>query len=136
MPDPRIYVDFNDLQDGGLSALTRHAADPSAVVVGAYVTLLDEEGNCARGRVTAVEDTGLARIEMLPGTWHDRLAAPALDAEQLSQLVSSYAARMTSFSDFYRMSEPPPHLVPTSAGSSFGWLPILTPHPSAVPSSV
>lgn len=70
MPEPRIHVDFNDIQeDGRISALKRHADIPEAVEPGALVALWDEDGDTAQGRVESVGERDLVEIEVLMDSW-------------------------------------------------------------------
>lgn len=82
MPDARIHVDFNGIQeDGRITALTRHADDPSAVRPGALVVLWDEDGNTAQGRVVEVGDRDLVHIDVLLDTWLTEEAASSLESD-------------------------------------------------------
>src|SRR6266851_574080 len=70
MPDTRIHVDFNGVQeDGRIFALRRHADDPDALDAGSEVQLWYEDGNTALGRVAELGDRGLVSIEVVPGSW-------------------------------------------------------------------
>lgn len=70
MPDPRIHVDFNGIQeDGRIFALRRHADVPAAVVPGASVQLWDEDGDTVQGRVVALSERDLVEIEVLEESW-------------------------------------------------------------------
>lgn len=78
MPEPRIHVDFNGIQeDGRITALTRLADEPSAVEPDALVELWDEDGNTAKGRVVELGDRGQARIKVLLDTWRTEDPAPS-----------------------------------------------------------
>src|SRR5216683_880392 len=71
MPDTRIHVDFNGVQeDGRIFALRRHADDPDALDAGSEVQLWDEDGNTALGRVAELGDRGLVSIEVVPWSWY------------------------------------------------------------------
>jgi hypothetical protein len=136
MPDLQIHVDFNDLDEGRISALRRHSNEPSAVVLGALVLLLDDEGNSAHGRVTALGKNGLVWIEMLQGTWHSRRHAPTPTVAELERLIYAYSSRTNSFADFYRLSEGPANLAAAASPASYGWPPSMPWGPRAVPSSM
>jgi hypothetical protein len=70
MPEPRVHVDFNDIEeDGRLGGLTRNADDPSALQRGTRVVLWDEEGNSAEGLVAELGDRDLVWFEVVPDTW-------------------------------------------------------------------
>jgi hypothetical protein len=82
MPDiPRIEVDFNDFEDDGrLGALASSADDASALEPGVLVTLWDEDGNAAQGRVSELGDRGQVWIDVLRPTWR---SASEMSAEHV-----------------------------------------------------
>ena len=78
MPNARIHVDFNDMEDGSrLVALRRHADSPLAVQPGGLVELWDEDGNTAQGRVVELQPRDIVLLDVLWDTWRtaDDLAA-------------------------------------------------------------
>jgi hypothetical protein len=78
MPSPRVHVDFNDIEDDGrIGALVDSADDPSELQPGAIVTLWDEDGNTAQGRVAELADRGLVWIDLLRHTWRSHLEQSA-----------------------------------------------------------
>lgn len=141
MPNIRVHVDFNDIEDGSLAALVRHADDPSALVPGARVLLWDEDGNTAEGSVTEIGDRGIVRISMLGGTWCSRLdqqrrtdlVAPE---DLVKALFQSYAPTVASVEGFYRLWQSPSSVAPTTTPTLVPWLPVLPRPVTAVPSSV
>jgi hypothetical protein len=101
MPEPRIHVDFNGIQeDGRISALARHADVPSAVLPGTLVKLWDGDGNTANGRVAELGDGGLVRIDVLLDTWRTLDdAAPSPDqasTDPATMLVNVAVAVLTT----------------------------------------
>lgn len=85
MPRTRVHVDFNDVEeDGRIGALAESADDPSALVPGAEVTLWDEDGNTAQGRVVELADRGLVWIDPLRATWRSHLETSHHPANDLA----------------------------------------------------
>jgi hypothetical protein len=141
MPDARIHVDFNDIEDDSLTALVRHADDPSALAPGVRVTLWDEEGNTAEGRVIELGERGVVRIALISGTWRSRLTPqqgpePATVEDLMRALFESYATRVNSVQGFYRLSQVPSHVASATAPTTSRWLPALPQPRTAVPSSL
>lgn len=77
MPEmPRLEVDFNDFADDGrLGALRSSADNPSALALGELVTVWDDDGNTAQGRIVELADRDLVWIEVLRETWRSGLEA-------------------------------------------------------------
>lgn len=83
MPDPRVHVDFNGVdEDGCIVALRSHADNPEALELGTVVRLFDEDGNTALGRVTAIGERGLVWITVLWDSWSGHDTAFEGDPEQ------------------------------------------------------
>lgn len=77
MPETRIHVDFNDVEDDGrIVALRRHADNPSAVHPGAVVELWDEDGNAARGRISELQARDIVLLDIMWDTWRTADASP------------------------------------------------------------
>jgi hypothetical protein len=90
MPSTRVHVDFNDIEDDDrIGALTDDADDAGALVPGALVTLWDEDGNTAQGRVAELADRGLVWIDLLRNTWRSH-------PEERQHAASGYAP-LTAF---------------------------------------
>lgn len=70
MPENRIHVDFNGVEDSDrIVALRRHADSPSAVHPGALIELWDEDGNTAQGRVVELRDRDIVLLNVMWDTW-------------------------------------------------------------------
>jgi len=141
MPNARIHVDFNDIEDGSLTALVRHADNPSALAPGVPVTLWDEESNTAKGHVIQLGERGVVRIAMVSGTWRSRLApqqeSELVTAEDLMRAIfKSYAPAVNSIEGFWRLSQAPPHAASAAAPATLSWHPAVQQTRTAVPSSV
>jgi hypothetical protein len=122
MPEtPRVEVDFNDFEaDGRLGALTSSADNPSALAPGVLVTLWDEDGNTAQGRVAELADRGLVWIDVLRETWRsgpEARSAEQVVAANLADLKSSgwvlclTAGSTTSFTTNFGVVAPDFYLV-------------------------
>lgn len=135
MTDTRIYVDFNDIQDGKLSALTKHAEDPSSLVTGEHVLLLDDDGNSALGRIDGFESNGIVQISMVRGSWRDRHHPIAPGPAELKRFLDAYASSgVRSFDDAYQLSVV--RAAAATAAPTFVWRPAVEALPGAVPSSM
>ncbi len=129
----RIFVDFNDIEDGRLSALAKHADDPGALAVGSDVLLVDEEGNSALGHIMGLEATGFVHIDVVRSTWRSRLTPPAIATEQLDSFLGCFATRHTSssFAEMYRLWQGQSQSPVATATPTRQW------HPTAVlPSAI
>jgi len=70
VPDPRVHVDFNEVDEDGLVAVLRtHAEGPDELSVGTVVQLFDEDGNTALGRVDSTGPNGLLWTAVLWDSW-------------------------------------------------------------------
>jgi hypothetical protein len=70
VPDPRVHVDFNGVEDDSrLAVLRSHADNPEGLEPGAVVSLFDEDGNSALGRVIETGERDLVWITVLWDSW-------------------------------------------------------------------
>jgi len=70
VPDPRVHVDFNEVDEGGhVAALKAHVDRPDEVRVGTVVRLFDEDGNTALGRVDSTGPGDLIGAAVLWDSW-------------------------------------------------------------------
>jgi hypothetical protein len=88
VPDARVHVDFNGVEDDGrVAALRSHADTPEALDPGVVVTLFDEDGNTALGRVAEIGERDLVWITVLWDSWNSHGIVVEGDAEQPAPLT-------------------------------------------------
>ena len=85
MPDPRVHVDFNGVEeDDRIAVLRSHADHPAALEPGTVVRLFDEDGNSAQGRVAEIGERDLVWITVLWDSWSPHAIVLEGDPEQLA----------------------------------------------------
>lgn len=89
MTDPRepvqVHVDFNDMDaEGRFFVLPEDATGELAL--DSEISLFDAEGNCARGIVVDLTESG-AMVATIAGSWRPCAVASAIAADEVRQLA-------------------------------------------------